>query len=299
MNDELGVKKNNSRKRLLVGFLFLLVIANFFVWQEVFSYQGNLKITYFYIGQGDSIFIETPQKHQILIDGGPNKNLVLEKLAQRMPFWDKTIDLVILTHPDNDHLRGILSVLEKYKVDYFLLTDFALEKLKTTEQFALGQKQQQVGQIIGSKNLQIQAGRINLFVLYPEIKEVGQVVGQKSNDTSLVLRLDFFNNSFLFTGDISTKIETYLLNSEQANYLPADVLKVAHHGSKSSTSNEFLKKVQPKVAVISCGKDNRYNHPHDDALQRLENFAINILRTDLLGDIEIISNGFNLLIANN
>ncbi|MDP2951460.1 MAG: ComEC/Rec2 family competence protein, partial [bacterium] len=259
---------------------------NFFVWKEVLGYKEQLEVVFFAIGQGDSIFIETPQKHQILIDGGPSKELILEKLAQEMPFWDRTIDLVVLTHPDYDHRTGIESVLDNYNVGHFLVTEVGQEKLKT-----LGRTE--IGQVIGHNRTEIKAGRTDIFVLSPEEGKVGQ----ETNDSSLVIRLDFLNNSFLFTGDISSKIEKEILNSGQI--LKADVLKVAHHGSKTSSSPDFLAQVNPSLAVISCGKDNPYNHPHPEVLRTLENFAIKVLRTDIQGDIAIISDGNNLRTINN
>ncbi|PIP31923.1 hypothetical protein COX24_00940 [bacterium (Candidatus Gribaldobacteria) CG23_combo_of_CG06-09_8_20_14_all_37_87_8] len=279
------------RVKILLFLSCLLIFANFFVWKEVLGYKEQLEVVFFAIGQGDSIFIETPQKHQILIDGGPSRELILEKLAQEMPFWDRTIDLVVLTHPDVDHRKGIESVLDRYKVGQILLTAVGQEKLKELGRTEIGQNNQGVGQVIGHLGTEIKAGRTELFVLSPKEGEIGQ----DTNDSSLVIRLDFLNNSFLFTGDISSKIEKEILNSGQI--LKADVLKVAHHGSKTSSSPDFLAQVNPSLAIISCGKNNPYNHPHPEVLRTLDNFAIKVLRTDLQGDIEIVSKGNNLTIS--
>ncbi|MCG2690138.1 MBL fold metallo-hydrolase [Candidatus Parcubacteria bacterium] len=289
MNYESTTKKGRKKIEILFFLVVLLGCANFFVWKEVFGFKGNLEVTFFAIGQGDSIFIETPEKHQILIDGGPSRELILEKLAQEMPFWDRTIDLVVLTHPDVDHRRGIESVLDRFKVGHFLLTEVGQEKLKE-----LGRTE--VGQVIGHLGTEIKAGRTELFVLSLQEEGIGQEVGQDTNDSSLVIRLDFLNNSFLFTGDISSKIEKEILNSNQK--VKSDVLKVAHHGSKTSSSAGFIETVSPTIAVISCGKNNPYNHPHPEVLKTLDNFAIKVLRTDIQGDIEIISDGNNLTINN-
>jgi len=279
------------RVKILLFLSCLLIFANFFVWKEVLGYKEQLEVVFFAIDLGDSIFIETPQKHQILIDGGPSRELILEKLAQEMPFWDRTIDLVVLTHPDVDHRKGIESVLDRYKVGQILLTAVGQEKLKELGRTEIGQNNQGVGQVIGHLGTEIKAGRTELFVLSPKEGEIGQ----DTNDSSLVIRLDFLNNSFLFTGDISSKIEKEILNSGQI--LKADVLKVAHHGSKTSSSPDFLAQVNPSLAIISCGKNNPYNHPHPEVLRTLDNFAIKVLRTDLQGDIEIVSKGNNLTIS--
>jgi len=197
----------------------------------------------------------------------------------------------VLTHRDSDHRKGIESVLDRYKVGQILLTAVGQEKLKELGRTEIGQNNQGVGQVIGHLGTEIKAGRTELFVLSPKEGEIGQ----DTNDSSLVIRLDFLNNSFLFTGDISSKIEKEILNSGQI--LKADVLKVAHHGSKTSSSPDFLAQVNPGLAIISCGKNNPYNRPHPEVLRTLDNFAIKVLRTDLQGDIEIVSKGNNLTIS--
>ncbi len=282
-----------NRGKLNLLLVFFLILANAFVWQALFNLEKDrhLEVSFFDIGQGDAIFIETPHKHQILIDGGPS-SAILEKLAKEMPFWDRTIDLVILTHPEKDHLAGLLEVLERYEVKQILWTGI----IRQTAEYNKWQeliKKEKAKITIAQAPQKIKAGRVFLSILYPfESLEGGEF--KNSNDTSIISRLIFGNNSFLFTGDATKSVEKKILSKcgEKVNcLLDSDVLKVSHHGSKTSTSEEFLKEVSPEIAIISCGKDNIYGHPHSETLEIFKKYDIEVLRTDINGDIKIISDG--------
>ncbi len=266
------------------------------MWQEVFDFSkiNNLKVNFLDVGQGDAIFIKTPQSHQILIDGGPDST-ILEKLQKLMPFYDRTIDVVILTHPDKDHVQGLLEVLQRYKVDYILWTGVVRSTSFYQKWLELLVKSEKQGTKIIKADVskEVKAGNVVIDILHPLEDSIGKESKNNSNDTSIVSRLIFGKDTFLFTADISSKVEKEFI-SRGVN-LKADVLKVAHHGSKYSTSNEFLENMEPKVAVISVGK-NSYGHPTPETLQRLENFAIHVLRTDEYGDIKIESDGNNIYI---
>jgi len=290
----------------IAGFLFCL---NVICWGQIFALTGDrlLKVDFLDVGQGDSAFIQTPQGHQIIIDGGPNSAL-LQKLSERMPFWDKSIDLVILTHPEKDHMTGLLDLLSKYKVDYFLWTGVVkkdAENKKLAE--LLDKAQQPVSKFLmaslqnfsGTKIItadsgeEIKAGNLLIDILYPFENLAGKELKNTSNDAGVVVKLIFGENSFLFTGDISSKAEKELVNSGEN--LLSDVLKVAHHGSKYSTSDIFLSAVKPEIAVIEVGK-NSYGHPTPETLQRLEKPGIKVLRTDINGDIDFVSDGYTIKI---
>ena len=271
-----------------------MALANFYLWGAVFHLDGNLHILFFDIGQGDAIFIETPEGHQILIDGGPSKK-ILEKLMKEMPFWDRTIDLVILSHPEKDHLKGLLHVLNRYKVENVLWTGV----LRDTEVFREWQKllnqekkREYAREFIAKAGQEIKGGDAKIFILYPFQNLSGKKY-KNSNDTSVIAYLIFGKKSFLFTGDATKKTEEKLL--EEKFDINSDVLKISHHGSKTSTSKEFLKEVSPEIAVISCGRNNRYGHPDGEVLNRLKKFGIKILRTDQKGDIKVVSNGNDLI----
>lgn len=235
--------------------------------------------------------------HRILIDGGPD-DTIIKKLEKEIPFYNKYIDLIILTHPHSDHLRGLIDVIETHKVHNILSTG-VIEDMKDFKKWEELLENQNV--VIAKSGIRIISGDVFLDVLYPfEILE-GESF-KDSNNTSIISRLVFNNNSFLFMGDAYKEIEEDLINFKnlckdsneeicEIIVLDSDVLKVGHHGSKTSTSEKFLSEVTPNVAVISSGRDNRYGHPHEEVLANLNNFAIETLLTSKLGDIRIISNG--------
>jgi competence protein ComEC len=277
----------------IAGFLFLL---NIFSWNEVFALFGphNLRVDFWDVGPGDSTFILTPEKHQILIDGGPDAS-ILRKLSLLMPFWDRNLDLVILTHPESDHMQGLLYALQRYKADYILWTGVKKTTPEYTEWMSVLAKQKKLGAkiIIAEYGQEIKAGNVLIDTLHPLESVEGENAKNTSNDTCIVSKLIFGKNSFLFVGDISSTAEKELVY-EKLN-LQSDVLKVAHHGSKYSTLDLFLSDVNPKFAVISVGAKNTYGHPTPEVLQRLEKFGIKMFRTDKDGDVEFVSDG-NIII---
>jgi len=284
----------------LVGLFFFNILA----WWIVFdlSKPQFLEVNFFDVGQGDAIFIKTPSGNQILIDGGPDSK-ILEKLGKEMPFWDRGIDSIILTHPERDHLAGLIDVLKSYKVENIIWTGIKREIPEAKEWENLIEKEK-ARVFIANSGQKVLLPEGVIEILFPFENLEGEKF-ENSNDTSIVAELIFNKNSFLFTGDISKSTENDLVFSENLN---TDVLKVAHHGSKNSTSEDFLEKVLPKIAVISVGKkgdsnpdcDNKernpYGHPNCEVLERLKNFGIKVLRTDIDGDIKIISDGERVVI---
>ncbi len=273
---------------ILIG---VLIFLNFFVWQEVFDLTDTrLKVVFFDVGQGDSIFIKTDQNHQILIDGGPG-NVLLEKIEKEMAPWDREIDLVILTHPEKDHIEGLIEVLKRYKIKNILWTGVKREtaQYKAWENIL---KEREFKTKIASAGQRIKAGNVQIDIFHPFENKKGKDI-KNSNDTSIVSQMTFGRNSFLFTGDITEKVEIEL--TEKRIDLNSEVLKVAHHGSKYSSHQRFIEAVSPVIAVIQSG-ENSYGHPTPETLQRLEKSAIYVLRTDKLGDIKILSDGNNLQI---
>ncbi len=267
-------------RRGALGFLIILSSLTFFVWSSVYQLTraAPLEVNFLAVGQGNSILVKINGIEKILIDGGPGKK-VLERLPPHLPFLSRQIDLVVLTHPDRDHIEGLLEVVEKYPVS----------KIATNGQKAdtLLQKEWEKRT---KENLVLKAGdksevRGNTVkVLWP--KEIRQNL----NENSLVLKISRDNVSFLFTGDIYQKQEKSL------EKVASQVLQVAHHGSKTSSSLLFLKKVSPQVAVISCGEENQHGHPHQEVLENLKEVEALILRTDEDGDIQILSDGKKIII---
>jgi len=247
-----------------------------------------LEVDFLAVGQGDSIFVEMPKGQQVLIDGGPDAS-ILKKLAKEIPFYDRTIDLVILTHPEKDHLFGLLEVLKKYEVKNILWTGVVRDTAEWKEWMRLIKKEGVEIKIAqaGQKIILQENPLAYIDILFPFESQDGKEL-KDSNDTSIVARLVFGNDSFLFMGDATIKTENNLITENV--FLDSDILKVAHHGSKTSTSENFLEKVSPEMAVIEVGENN-YGHPTPEVLAILEQFGIHILRTDKNGDIKMVSNG--------
>lgn len=282
---------NKKTKDFAFLILIVLFFANIYAWSVIYDLTRPqiLEVVFFDVGQGDAIFIETPKGYQILIDGGPS-SAVLEKLGSEMPFWDRSIDLIILTHPESDHISGLIEVLKRYEVGQVLWTGLQRDTGEYKEwKRLLSEKNIKVK--IAKEGQRIITSLIFFDVLYPFENLDGKEV-KNTNNSSVSLRLVFNDNSFIFTGDLYKSVEKKILEREL--HLDSDVLKVGHHGSKTSLDEEFLKEVAPKIAVISVGKDNSYDHPHPEVLDILNLYGITVLRTDRDGDIKIISDGRNL-----
>jgi len=250
------MKKNNA----VFGILVTLFFFNILAWIAVYdlSQPRFLEVTFFDVGQGDAIFIETPQQHQILIDGGPS-SVILEKLAKEMPFWDRTIDLMILTHPEHDHLAGLLQVLERYKVDHILWTGIVRDTNENEEWRRLIEKEGAEIKIAAAGQ-KIKFGDSIYFEILNPFENLEGKEFQNSNNTSIISYLvsappEAGKNgvTFLFTGDAYKSVEKKVIRADAD--LKIDVLKVGHHGSKTSTSKEFIEQILPEIAVISVSHE--------------------------------------------
>jgi len=282
-------------RRFLTYALLILIGANLLAWQVVFnlSQPANLEVSFLDVGQGDAVFINTSLNQQVLIDGGPDSLILLEKLGERMPVWDRTIDLVILTHPERDHLTGLMEVLKRYQVENILWSGFDKGNEETRAWIKLISEEGAKIWIAKSR-MKITAGRDVFKVIYPLQASDVQKPGASANNTSVVIRLTDGQIGFLFTGDIGKTPEKEIIASQQD--IQADILKVSHHGSKTSSSEEFIKAVSPLVAIISVGKDNKYGLPSQEVLEMLAKSGIRVLRTDQDKDITITSDSFRWLI---
>ncbi len=265
--------------------LFYLVIFLFIIFILLFTYNlenknKDLTFAMLDVGQGDAIFIESPSGFQILVDSGRDKK-VLSELSHQMSFFDRSIDLVIMTNPDLDHIGGFVEVLEKYKVDKILEpgTYNDSEVYKKIEEIIKGKN---IPRYLARAGTRIPLGDgASLDILFPD-KDVST---WDNNDGSIVARIIYGNHSFILTGDASIKTEKYLLDKFNQEVFDADFLKVGHHGSRTSTSLEFVQAITPRYALISSGQGNKYGHPHDEILDRLSSLNIEILRTDERGTI--------------
>lgn len=282
-------------KTILVG---LALVAGL-IWALVAQSPDNcLHLVFCDVGQGDAVLISY-QETQILIDGGPNDK-VLDCLAKNLPFTDRTIEMVVLTHPNADHYAGLTSVIKRYDVSQFVVNSL-IEDNASFWEFRQAVLAEGAPVYLPQAGDELKIGALKLAVLWPETKlgdslvwQVNQVDQAKIlgaavfsgdlNDTSITLELNFGNFKALFPGDLSSLSESNLPLDD------VDVLKVAHHGSKYSTSSDLLAKAKPELAVISVGK-NSYGHPAKDLLDRLNQIQAKILRTDELGEIKVTSDG--------
>ncbi|HEY4519086.1 MAG TPA: ComEC/Rec2 family competence protein [Candidatus Paceibacterota bacterium] len=273
-------------------FTFFLLGAAVLAWTAVFYSlpDGRLKFYALDVGQGDAIFIETPRKAQVLIDGGPDMK-VLAQLSAVMPFYDRSIDLIIITHPQEDHMFGLAEVLKRYKVGRVLTTGVNYSS-RTYQEFKRVIKDKNIPVVIARAGQRVNLGGDGVIdILYPNenlssVDFLGDV-----NDSSIAALLRFGEKRFLTMGDAGIKEELDIINSGQADI---DVLKISHHGSRFSTSALFLEKTTPEIALVSAGAHNPYGHPHGDTLERLGN--IPVYRTDTQGRIAVITDGENLTV---
>lgn len=261
------------------GVLFFFVYLNF--------YDSRLHLVMCDVGQGDAIFLRTPTGADVLIDGGPDKS-VLSCLGNNMPFWDKSIEAVILTHPDADHITGIVDVIKRYSVNAL----FTQPNASKTDIYKLFEKE------LADKKLSakfVEAGdrikiddKVSLNILSPASNQPDPKAKSGSlNVYSVIAKLTYGNFSALFTGDAPALVEDRISNSIGK----IDILKVPHHGSKTGMSEVFLNAIKPEIALISVGANNRYGHPSQISLDLLERRGIKSYRTDRNGELEILSDG--------
>ncbi|PIP21369.1 MAG: hypothetical protein COX39_03355 [Candidatus Nealsonbacteria bacterium CG23_combo_of_CG06-09_8_20_14_all_40_13] len=266
--------------------ILVLLVTVIFVWTVFFQKpNSNLHIFFFDVGQGDAILVQQ-KSTQILIDGGPD-NKILSKLGRAMPFYDKDIEYMLLTHPHSDHLSGLIDVIKSYHVKSILMTDAVhttleyLEFLKQIKDKNIPTSMAKTGEKISLEN------NVELDILYPD-KPVAQV--DNLNNTSIVSQLKYDKFTVIFPGDAEKSILDQLAQ-KYGNNLASNVLKVPHHGSKNGLSSSFFNKVSPELVIISVGKNNQFGHPSPQLLKFFEN--IKVLRTDEKGDIELETNGQN------
>jgi len=266
---------------LLAGIVLIFLAVPLFVLK--YKPVKNLEVDFLDVGQGDAILIKSPFGQNILIDGGPDGS-VLEELSDNLPFWDRQIDLMILTHPHDDHVTGLIDVLKRYKVKKILFTGVVHDAPNYLEWLS-EVKQKKISLMIIDRPQTIKLGEdCNLEILFPLDSLVGREV-ENLNNSSIVARLVQSDKKFLFMGDAEVEEENALLASGVE--LSAQVLKVGHHGSDTSTSEGFLRAVKAERAIIEVGEDNDFGHPNLRILKRLERIGAKTFRTDLEGTIKI------------
>ncbi|MBN1660903.1 MAG: ComEC/Rec2 family competence protein, partial [Anaerolineae bacterium] len=252
--------------------------------------DDKLHVAFLDVGQGDAVLITAPGGRQVLVDGGPSPAALTTALGHEMPFWDRSLDLVVLTHPDGDHITGLVELIERYRVGGWLDNGRpAAGGLHAECEARLAAAGVPRAAVAAGHQIDLGDGLL-IDVLGPPAGGLG--AGKDAdNEHSVVLRVSWGAASFLLTGDVGAQGETALLRSGRA--LEATVLKVAHHGSGGSTSAPFLDAVAPAFAVISVG-ENTFGHPSPDVIERLNARGITALRTDELGTVEFVTDGKRL-----
>jgi len=247
---------------------------------------GKLKVIFFDVGQGDASLIITPGGEKILTDGGPD-NKVVSKLGEYLPFYDKKIDYIILSHPHADHVTGLDEVLRRFQVGKVITTGILHTAPDYLEFLDLIKQKNIPVEIIDSREgIELDSG-VRIDFLYPDKSFAGTKM-ENLNNGSIAYKLSYVSTTYLFMGDLEN--EEYL-SSTTPLILKSDVLKVGHHGSANANDKEFLKLVSPKFAVISVGASNTYGLPGFRTLHELGQDGVQILRTDESGDIKCVSDG--------
>jgi len=244
-----------------------------------------LSVSFLDIGQGDAIFIETPDRVQMLIDGGPD-GTVIRELAKIMSPHDRTIDIVVATHADKDHIAGLIDVLERFEVGLIIMTENAHDTGVANVYREMVKKE-------GAEIVYARAGQTwtlgastTVYVYSP----AGDPTEWESNASSIVTQIVYGDVSFMLTGDAPLATEDFMVR-QYGERLLSDVLKLGHHGSRTSTSELFAQTVLPKYAIVSAGRNNRYGHPHPEPITNVTRVGATVLSTAERGSIHLYSNG--------
>jgi len=257
-----------ASKRALKWLVIPLLVIACLVWTAALTVPDEqLHVSILDVGQGDAILIQTPDHQKILIDGGPGVQTTVNYLGRLLPFWDRTVDLVVLSQPQTDHLTGLLPVLDRYQVKKVVEPGLVYSSAGY-RQWQDAVRDKGIERIIARAGQFFDLGRgIRLDILHPGEKLLAGT-DDDVNNNALVMRLSWRKVSFLLTGDIAYEAELGLLTNRAP--LKSSVLKVAHHGSRTSTSARFLNAVSPEAAVISAGAGNQFGHPHAEVVSRLK-----------------------------
>ncbi len=268
---------------LAAGLCLLSVYLFSLDWRD--SHRG-LTLAMLNIGQGDAFFIESPTGTQVLLDAGPPRR-ILGQMAKVMPAFDRTLDAVIITHPDADHISGFMDILANYKVGQIFDPGVA-DDTELYQSIKKEAENKKIPTILARRGMRLELGGGAIIdILFPD----RDVRDWETNAGCIVARLLYGDTSVLLTGDAPIDTERIILSETPPVFLQSTVLKVGHHGSKNSSSAEFVNAVSPKYAMISVGKDNKYGHPAQRVLDVLAEAGAKIFRTDFLGTVIMKSNG--------
>ena len=274
-----------NRRQILFTLVGALVFVNLAFLLLLVSRPHELQVSFLNVGQGDAILIQGPTGIDLLVDGGRDRS-VLRELPGAMGVLDRTIDVVIATHPDADHISGLSDVFERYRVHYFMEPGVENDTSATLRLADAVAKEPNVQVVLARRGQRLTlGGGAYADILYPN----GDVSKLETNTGSIIMRVVYGETEFMLTGDAPLSIENWLVT--QKGELRSDVLKAGHHGSRTSTSDQFLAAVAPALVVVSAGEDNSYGHPHPEVLERVTKAGARILSTFESGTITLVSDG--------
>lgn len=282
------------RRLILLGSLTAILFGAVISWPrsmvEPTTRSSSCQLTALDVGQGDAILIRSSDGQDVLIDGGLNDR-VIPALERNLPLGDDDVELVVATHPDGDHVGGLPAVLAKYRVLSILTTGVTAET-NVDRRWREAADAEQATRLTARRGQELKLGQdLVLDILWPDSTWLDSPASKAdgTNGTSIIIRATCGGSTLMTTGDAPSDIEQRLIDS--GSVLTAAALKLGHHGSKYSTSSQWLQAVQPIIGVVSAGKDNRYGHPHPAVLERLRMKNITVRRTDVEGDVRLVSDG--------
>jgi len=276
----------------IFGCLIIAMGILIFCIHDLGSGNARLRVFFLDVGQGDSILIETPEKQYVLVDGGPDGS-VLQQLGDVLPFYARTIDLVILSHPHADHINGLVDVLKTYSIKQILITGAKFSDPAYDEFLELS-RQKKIEIIIADGSFDFTLGNAVFDLLYPFSSIQGQSFSN-INNSSIAFRLIYGNVFIFLAGDLETEGEEKIL--EKGLIVRSDVMKASHHGSRTASSEKFTAQVKPLAAIICSGEGNSFGHPHIEALHNIKKQTNKIFRTDLHGRVILSTDGKSLEIT--
>lgn len=283
-----------SRYTLKHAAFFVLVCLNANIWFSLlYTPAPRLRVSVLDIGQGDSILVQGPTGIQMLVDGGPDRS-VLRQLPREMNIFDRSIDLVVETHPDADHIAGLIDVFDRYNVSYFMSPGIPNDTSTTASLNRAVASEKGNQSLIARRGMRIHlGGDAYADVLYPD----HDVSKEETNEGSVVMRVVYGSTSFLLTGDAPSDIEDHLIALDAGRgELVSMILKAGHHGSKYSTDDAWLAAVHPEIVAISAGANNRYGHPNSETIGRIQKNGAKILSTIQSGTLRFVSDGNEVVI---
>lgn len=273
------------RNALGLGALVVLICLNIFVYFCQSPAKKDLRVTFLDVGQGDAVLVEAPNGNTLLYDAGPG-TVILPKLGEELGFLGRTIDVAVSSHPDADHIGGFPEVIRRYHIDLMLVSG-ASSSNPIDEEAERAITETGVHRFVAHQGQRINlGGGVVADVLYP----AGDTSHMETNDASIVLRIAYGKTSFLLTGDLPSNFEQ-VIAGQYGDQASSTVLKLGHHGSRTSSDPLFLRAIHPEFVVVSAGKENRYGHPHKEVVAEVAQLGIPLYRTDLQGNITFLSDG--------